>query len=956
MGGSASSLLDENKSKYIKGQAEAVLEEFSPYYRKQFSVAQFSQVEDDVEQHKQKITQLLKQRAAPEEGEVLYEESVFYFDDTRKWRERYVVVRANYCLECHESVESFVKGAPPCHKLLPTGGKVLTAEEAYMAVVDKCFPDESCAKEDFAPPMSGMPGQFPVYLRLPYRRDSYFCFKQQATQATFISILSDCIRHQNQDFLKKKTCEVQAFLKAIQLYRQDKGKYEAWDMLIGSDARVMANMVMEQLLPSLEKDMLPGLKAKKTEKKRVWFAMVEAVYILVQEDMFEGLSALKEECRVSVRQQEVLIHSDMDQILNSRRQLEEKIRAKVSEPAEKLCSESVQPYLGSVLEELMEPISAGFQEGRQLSENMMDQVYQDIKQGCGNEQLKQSLDAMAKPNLLNCYEKIGSLQVKLQHLEARFGFSDTTGVMHSAQIDLQQLIENAAFTFEQLLYKAIQDNPDNASSATEKVKHIVLKQYDYDSSTVRKRIFQEALVSITLPFIKKSLVSTCKPELQGLEQTIYSDHSSFIHVDNVYENILLQILDKEVTKVVKEAANLKKYNLFTDKRDLASQSSLSSLPASTPGSPAMTLASLNKPSLEPQPSPLASNDVFASSQKQEQQEEGKDQLQSEALKDMIVGETPLGKVETGVGASSSGSQESDLPALKAEDVIQTAAEEAGSNSNLNSPDLIENVPESCTNDTAAAVPAIVMHEDVISVKTEETKTAAEPETNSADAPQEAEPPTAVGSITTTEAPKQAESLNAANLSAEGTESLPVNTEAKTQCENPEIMVKAPPSGEALGGIGLSENVGDAEPVAFSETSSLAVSVGSESHPSDVESTDDVSTSSDILEGEANIRKSPVGSGDATEDITASDKVPMPVQTEVMSGTVIETGAIIEGEAEEVENMTASPSSEPVQEETPSSPAQARPLDCVKEIRDLVVEVIEVEEPVQHYPSGISKED
>uniref|UniRef100_A0A3Q4G8T4 Niban apoptosis regulator 1a n=1 Tax=Neolamprologus brichardi TaxID=32507 RepID=A0A3Q4G8T4_NEOBR len=898
----------------VAGQAEAVLEEFSPYYRKQFSVAQFSQVEDDVEQHKQKITQLLKHRAAPEEGEVLYEESVFYFDDTRKWRERYVVVRANYCLECHDSVETFVKGAPPCHKLLPTGGKVLTAEEAYMAVVDKCFPDES-AKEDFAPPMAGMPGQFPVYLRLPYRKDSYFCFKQQATQATFISILSDCIRHQNQDFLKKKTCEVQAFLKAIQLYRQDKGKYEAWDVLIGSDARVMANMVMEQLLPSLEKDMLPGLKAKKTEKKRVWFAMVEAVYILVQEDMFEGLSALKEECRVSVRQQEVLIHSDMDQILNSRRQLEEKIRAKVSEPAEKLCSDSVQPYLGSVLEELMEPISAGFQEGRQLSENMMDQVYQDIKQGCGNEQLKQ------------------------------VGWNFTC-----------LLIDNAAFTFEQLLYKAIQDNPDNASSATEKVKHIVLKKYDYDSSTVRKRIFQEALVSITLPFIKKSLVSTCKPELQGLEQTIYSDHSSFVHVDNVYENILLQILDKEVTKVVKEAANLKKYNLFTDKRDLNSQSSLSSLPASIPGSPAMTLASLNKPSLEPQPSPLASNDVFASSQKQEQQEEGKDQLQSEALKDMIVVETPLGKVETGVGTSSSDSQESDLPALKAEDVIQTAAEEAGSNNNLNSPDLIENMPESCTNDTAAAVPAIVMHEDVISVKTEETKTAAEPETNSADAPQEAEPPTAVASITTTEAPKQAESLSASNLSAEGTESLPANTEAKTQCENPEIMVEAPPSGEALGGIVLSENVGDAEPVAFSETSSLAVSVGSESHPSDVESTDDVSTSSDVLEGEANIRKSPVGSGDATEDITASDKVPMPVETEVKSGTVIGTGAIKEVEAEEVEKMTASLSSEPVQEETPSSPTQARPLDCVKEIRDLVVEVIEVEEPVQHYPSGISKED
>lgn len=56
----------------------------------------------------------------------------------------------------------------------------------------------SDVNEDFAPPLSGMPGQFPIYLRLPYRRDSYFCFKQQAKQDAFLSILSDCIRHQNQ--------------------------------------------------------------------------------------------------------------------------------------------------------------------------------------------------------------------------------------------------------------------------------------------------------------------------------------------------------------------------------------------------------------------------------------------------------------------------------------------------------------------------------------------------------------------------------------------------------------------------------------------------------------------------------------------------------------------------------------------------------------------------------------
>lgn len=37
--------------------------------------------------------------------------------------------------------------------------------------------------------------------------------------------------------------------------------------------QVMANLVMEQLLPILQKDLLPRLKSKKAERKRVWFAV-----------------------------------------------------------------------------------------------------------------------------------------------------------------------------------------------------------------------------------------------------------------------------------------------------------------------------------------------------------------------------------------------------------------------------------------------------------------------------------------------------------------------------------------------------------------------------------------------------------------------------------------------------------------------------------------------------------
>ncbi|KAI1891482.1 hypothetical protein AGOR_G00144270 [Albula goreensis] len=591
MGISSSSLLDDSKSNSIRGQADAQLKDFSVHYKHQYLVAFFSKVQDEVEQQKAGQMQLLKQREPPKPAEVLYEENVLYFDETRKWRERFMVVRANYSLECHDSYETFMKGVPPRSKLLPTGGTVLTSEDKYMVLVDKCFPDLNNVKEEFAPPMATMPGQFPVYLRLPFRRDSYFCFRQEARQIQFISILTDCIRHQNQDFLKKTACEVQAFLKAIRFYRQQKGLYESWDMLIGSDVRVLSNMLMEELLPSLQTEMLPRLKGRKTDRKKAWFATMEAVYILIQEQNLKGLSALKEECREMARQQEARIRSDMDQIIASRAFLEGKLRASVTEPAVKFCSEHVQPYLASILEELMGPISAGFQEVRVLCERQMDQLCRDFPESRSNEEQKLALEQLRKSSLQGCYQHVDVLQDQLQELHSRYNFSNCSGLVHSTQIDMQQLMENALFTFEMLLRTALKDNPAKPGSALEKAKHRVLKQYDYDSSTVRKRIFQQALLDITLPVVKKNLAPTFKTELQAYDEYIFADSSNFIQVENVYEDILLQTLESEVRKVVKEAASLKKHNLFMDGTDmrLISQSSLSECrtpTGSTPSSPA----------------------------------------------------------------------------------------------------------------------------------------------------------------------------------------------------------------------------------------------------------------------------------------------------------------------------------------------------------------------------------
>ncbi|KAJ8384514.1 hypothetical protein AAFF_G00204290 [Aldrovandia affinis] len=929
MGISSSSLLDESKSNYIRGRTEAELKDFSAHYRSQYLVAFFSKVQDEVEQQKTSQTQLLKQREPPKPAEVLYEENVLHFDDTRKWKERFVVVRANYSLECHDSYETFMKGVPPRHKLLPTGGTVLMSEEKYMVLVDKCCPDLNNVKEEFAPPMATMPGQFPLYLRLPYRRDSYFCFRQEARRANFISILTDCIRHQNQDFLKKSACEVQAFLKAIRFYRQEKGLYESWDMLIGSDVRVLANLLMEELLPNLQTELLPRLKGKKMDRKKAWFATMEAAYILVQEQLLKGLSALKQECRETAKQQEALIRSDMDQIITSQAFLAGKLRATVTESAEKFCSEHVQPYLASILEELMGPISFGFQEARLLCEGQMDQLCQDFQESRSSEELKQALEQLRKTSLDGCYQHVDVLQGQLQELHSRYNFSNCNGLVHSTQIDIQQLMENAVYTFEKLLHTTLKDNPAKPGTAMEKAKHRVMKQYDYDSSTIRKRIFQKTLLDITLPAIKKNLAPTFKPELQSFEQYIFADYSNFIQVENVYEDILLQALESEVSKVVKEAASLKKHNLFVDGTEmrLRSQTSLCegrTPPGSASTSPARTSPSQNFPLL------------------------GNGQLESPKQRDTSTEITPNTDETVKENTLSISETEEDKHSVAEEEKGDTPiTDEAEKEDTLS--------PAETQEDKWSA--ASTEKEDIPSAAEMQAETVAEATALQSDAPL----PSPSTDSANEENPVDSTlsvSLNPL-LTEAGTEILHVLVRDKVEIEdNGALTIPVqPPADTGVPSIGDS-NAGVSE-ISFNSTEEVG-DIGATT----AEETD---SGEEVTDSDVSLTSHPAAEG--TEDNTENLSIaPISEVTEkVVCVHTLSTPEITEGD---VVNLGDEPTTELAENSLPpapvsprvDSPAEVRPAeeleqvkvqapDCVKEIRDLVVEIIEVEELVQRYPDS-----
>ncbi|XP_058698247.1 protein Niban 1 [Poecile atricapillus] len=578
MGASASAPLDDSKCAYIRGKTEATIKNFSPHYRRQYAVAFCRHVQEELEQDCHSQSHFLKTRPTEETRTVLYEAELLHFaEDLKKWKDRYVVIQNDYTVNCFETKEAYQKGASPKYQILPAGGKVLTSEEDYNLLSDKHFPDPVGSSEEVAAAFVPLPKEFPVYLWQPFSRHSYYCFPEPGAQRHFSAVLGDCVRHSNHDFLKQTTYEVEAFLEAIQFFRQEKGHYGTWEMITGNEKEILSNLVMEELLPNLQTMMLPKMKGKRNDRKRAWFGIVEETYGLVQQQVAEGLSTLKEECREFSKTLEGTIRSDMDQILNSKNFLAGKIKASVSEPVQKCCTENIQPFLTSILEELMGPISSGFTEVRLLFDKEVNEIIQDFQKTNDMTRLKENVDQlMTLPfnsvKMEPCYLKVNLLQELLQDLKSRFKVYHIDSVIQRTQNFMQELMENAVYTFEQLFSPSHQADSAKVATTIEKVKLRVLKQYDYDSSTIRKKIFQEALVQITLPTMQKTLASTCKPELQRYEQYIFADYTSVIQVENVYEEILYQTLLEEALKVINEAAVLRKHNLFEDNLNVPCES------------------------------------------------------------------------------------------------------------------------------------------------------------------------------------------------------------------------------------------------------------------------------------------------------------------------------------------------------------------------------------------------
>ncbi|XP_074710781.1 protein Niban 3 isoform X2 [Strix uralensis] len=514
MGGRCSSPLSGRQRRYLRGRADATVKNFVPHYRRQLAAALLRRVSGELEPPGSAAPQLLPSQLRGPPDAALHEGVLAHYDsDSRSWQENYFVLLGDFTLRWFDNEEALRKGCEPRGSAALSGYLLLSAAGEYAKWLG-----DLCQGLAGGSPFADAPGEFPLFLCHPFRR--HFCFRAGSAGArrAWRAALGDALRCRGTELQRRDSLEAEAFLAAVRFYRQERGRYGAEDLLLGSEPEILGNVLMEDLVPVLRSQVLPSFGGSERSRQRRWLQFLQEVYTLVLDEIsseFEGFQEEKEKLRIELEKK---IRPDVDQMLTLKEQIASELQAVVRSPAESCCARGVEPDLACALEELLRPLGAGVEAVRSLFARRAEEMVA-LARSSPVAVLQKELLALGttpwQPDAMRpCYEEADLYRESLRGLEERFGFRGVTSLVLGAQDLMQQLMQNCTHTFQQLSQQHL-----GRAAARRQLPQMLGK--------VKERVLKE---------------------LPRYESFVFADFSGIINLENIYEETVLAVLQQAVGK------------------------------------------------------------------------------------------------------------------------------------------------------------------------------------------------------------------------------------------------------------------------------------------------------------------------------------------------------------------------------------------------------------------------
>jgi hypothetical protein len=257
-----------------------------------------------------------------------------------------------------------------------------------------------------------------------------------------------------------------------------------------------------------------------------------------------GMSKTVEEMRPKV---EPMIAKFADPLGKQKAELINKLKDGCMSIIKPLLEQHVNPQLKTIMDVIKSPVVSGYEEAGKLLEKQFAGYSSKFDTNTPETGFKE-LDQWSRWSWWEARpatEKFDIMYDPLWALHVIFTDIYPWSTIYNGQDQLRKILDNAIYTFQLDVKKAIADKATNPCDTA-----MTLKKYQEDSKIATTEFYLKIFKDIIMPFFNKLVIPACKTVIEPLSSAIPDELKQFVDPEEMFDKLVNGIVDDSIKVIL----------------------------------------------------------------------------------------------------------------------------------------------------------------------------------------------------------------------------------------------------------------------------------------------------------------------------------------------------------------------------------------------------------------------
>jgi len=543
-----SSPLDGATLDEIKNLIKSVVGTFTLNYVKQYTLSLVKKILDEAAAEPGppfKLQERPPRTDAFKEGWVEKEGGFF----SKKMNKRYFVVRPDYMIDYFEKEEERKKEKGKVRGTISLCGYYVN-EDANNGLLQRL----TKLAEKMGIDLSGLPKpkQYPkntMELHHSRRQTYYIHVADDDEFKKWVEQLRTCA-WRAYGFKNKDEVHIAAFEAAIRETRYKLGRWGYWSYG-GTEEQILSDLIADELDWTVMGKIYSKLNGSWTVRNAVRNQVLKTIDKLVLAAVtpaWKAMDATVKELRPKI---EPKIKPLIEPVGKAKLEMMTKIKDACMSVINPILKEHVVPHLSKIVEVIQSPMTEAFSDSlKYFDEEVIGKF--EVK-GTVDENKKEFTKLDWFPYSWKMYDITRKTDVMYDPLWAlHIIFEDIYpwSLIWTAHDELRSKMDNAIYTFEQKLIEEQSGEQKDMKACVDKVKHLVLADYQHDGNLAKMIYYRDILKQIVMPPFNKLVFPAAEALLEPLNAVIPEPVKEFLDINEMFQRIVESIIEESIQTVL----------------------------------------------------------------------------------------------------------------------------------------------------------------------------------------------------------------------------------------------------------------------------------------------------------------------------------------------------------------------------------------------------------------------